>query len=237
MEQDIQLWDYYQKEHKKRLDQNNPRQKHIFNIIKRSLKKDDCILEIGFGNGALLSLLSDVFKTYAADISQDNIERLKGKLEKVKFNLIGIDGKLPYSDNFFSGFIASEVLEHMSNEELELCIEEIERILKPGGIAIITVPAEENLKLSECYCPQCGHIFHKFGHKQAWNENTIKNKFSSFKIIRIGEYFDRFVGKTKTDKILGVFMWLIQTGINYFLKFPNKIYRNRSYVIILNKNE
>lgn len=235
MIEDVNLWDYYQKEGIARLNQNNPRQEYIFRLIKKYIKKGDKVLEIGFGNGALLNLMSFVFKTYAADISQENIERLKSGLSKVNFNQIDVDGKLPYSDNFFSGFVASEVLEHMDDKELELCIKEIERILRPGGIAVITVPAEENFKLSECFCPKCGHVFHKFGHKQVWNKNIIKNKFTSFEIIKIGEYFDRFTGKTKIDKILGKVMWFVQTTLNYIIKFPNKIYRNRSYVIILKK--
>ncbi|HMK20006.1 MAG TPA: class I SAM-dependent methyltransferase [Chitinophagaceae bacterium] len=49
-------------------------------------------------------------------------------------------------DNTFDSVIAFDVLEHLSNDKKAL--EEIKRILKPGGIAILTVPMKDNLKIT-----------------------------------------------------------------------------------------
>jgi SAM-dependent methyltransferase len=45
---------------------------------------------------------------------------------------------LPFPDNFFHGVILSEILEHIDDDVAGL--QEVFRVLKPGGIAAITVP-------------------------------------------------------------------------------------------------
>jgi len=232
---DEKMWEYYQKEYADKLALSYPRQKMIFEKMSKFIKSGGKVLEIGFGEGSLLCILSERFETYGADISEENIRRVKNKTLKIKFKLINIDGKIPYQNEYFDGFIATEVLEHMSDKELLVCADEIYRILKSGGYAIITVPAEEDLKMSECFCPNCGEIFHKYGHKQVWDKNNIKKRFNKFKVISIKEYFNPFVGKTIFENLMGKIMQSIQIFINLFFSFPNKIYRNRSYVIVLKK--
>lgn len=90
--------------------------------------------------------------------------------------------KLLVKDDSLDWFIASEVLEHMTNEELNVCINEIYRTLKKGGLWFITFPANENLKNNECFCPNCWTIFHKVWHKQSFNDKIINTLFIKFKI-------------------------------------------------------
>ncbi len=56
---------------------------------------------------------------------------------------IGKNG-LPYPDNFFDAVILSEVLEHLNFNPLPV-LQEINRILKRGGIVYITTPNQVNL--------------------------------------------------------------------------------------------
>ncbi len=51
---------------------------------------------------------------------------------------------LPYPDNFFDAVILSEVLEHINFNPLPM-LQEINRILKRGGIVYITTPNQVNL--------------------------------------------------------------------------------------------
>lgn len=49
------------------------------------------------------------------------------------------DGKtIPFEDNCFDGILTSEVLEHVFN--LDVVLDELCRVLKPGGKILITVP-------------------------------------------------------------------------------------------------
>jgi SAM-dependent methyltransferase len=56
---------------------------------------------------------------------------------------IGKNG-LPYPDNFFDAVILSEVLEHINFNPLPV-LQEINRILKRGGVMYITTPNQANL--------------------------------------------------------------------------------------------
>ena len=51
---------------------------------------------------------------------------------------------LPYPDNYFDAVIFSEVIEHLNINPLPV-LQEINRILKPGGIVYITTPNQVNL--------------------------------------------------------------------------------------------
>jgi ubiquinone/menaquinone biosynthesis C-methylase UbiE len=228
------LWTYHQTTNQESLLFGNPRQEMLFSVIKKHIQKNGKILEIGFGNGYLLNALSSQYRTYGADISVENIEQMSKKV-KAEFELVSSDGKLPYPDETFDAFVASEVLEHMDDKELVVCIEEAFRILKKGGYAIITIPAEEDLKKNECFCPNCEHVFHKWGHKQYWNKTKIRKVFATFQHMAITEYFNRYTSEKIGDKIFGYVVWGVQTLIGHITSFPNKFVTNRTYVVILRK--
>lgn len=229
------LWDYHQTENADHLIPGYVRQEYILGKINDYLKSGK-VLEIGFGNGYLLGLMDkENYETYGADISKVNVENIREKLQNTKISLMDTDGVLPYDDEYFNGFIASEVFEHMDDKELEISVKEMTRVIKKGAKAILTFPAEENLEYNECFCPQCGIKFHRWGHKQSWNKRKIKDTFRDFEILEIKEYYNRFVGKSKFENSMGIIMQKIQTILNYFIKFPNKIYHNRIYVIVLEK--
>jgi len=62
------------------------------------------------------------------------------KTNKIIIKQIKIEKKLPFEDNMFDVITMLAVLEHL--EYSPLIIKEIERILKPGGKLILTVPSK-----------------------------------------------------------------------------------------------
>ena len=102
--------------------------------------------------------------------------------EKVAYLVAGRLETIPFETGSFDVVIVSEVLEHLTTETMRQALEEIKRILVPGGQIIGTVPCEENLEDATVVCPSCGEVFHKVGHLQ------------SFDIVRmsgdLGAYFD-----------------------------------------------
>ena len=229
--QDQKLWTYHQTDNVNSLFSGHPRQDRIFKKINNIIKAGK-ILEIGFGDGYLLQKLTKKYKCYGADISKENIEQMKNKIKNVDFKQVNTDGKLPYKDNFFDGFIASEVLEHMDDKELNKNIKEIYRVLKPGGKVILTFPADENLRDNECFCPNCGLNFHKWGHKQAWSDNKINKIFRRFKIIQKKKFFVPYIGHNKKELFLGKAVWLIRTILNKVI-----FIEHATYLVVLQKNK
>jgi len=224
------LWKYYQNDNAGVFSGTHDRHNKVVREIKKRLPLHAKVLEVGFGDGYLIKKLSNKYDCYGADISNEVVERIKKEILNVRFETINIDGKLPYEDNFFNGFIASEVLEHMADEELFLCVSEIKRVLKKDGYGIITVPAEENLKESECFCPNCGTVFHKWGHKQFWDVKKIRDVFKGFEIIQIKDYFVRYEGNSVLEKITGYIFYILRNLFNKFNKLPN-----RSYLAVIRK--
>jgi 2-polyprenyl-6-hydroxyphenyl methylase/3-demethylubiquinone-9 3-methyltransferase len=50
--------------------------------------------------------------------------------------------KLPLRDNAFDGVICSSVIEYLHDPKA--CLEELHRVLKPGGVALISVPNRQS---------------------------------------------------------------------------------------------
>ena len=118
---------------------HNQRLNKILKIIPK--EKNLKILDAGCGEGQLLSRIAKIRggELYGADATEVAIETARKKVAGVNFSLQNIDN-LNYDDNFFDVVICTEVIEHISN--YEKAIAELKRILKTGGLLIMTFPNE-----------------------------------------------------------------------------------------------
>lgn len=96
------------------------------------------ILEVGVGGeGGLIYLLKDKNDVYGYDVSDAAIRNcLRFGLNVTKVNLDR--DKLLFEDNSLDVIFALEVFEHFSNPQYAL--EELRRVLKPGGTLLISTP-------------------------------------------------------------------------------------------------
>ncbi len=98
------------------------------------------ILEIGCGEGTLLQLVREGNEVQGVDISQTGVERCRQK----GIPCIHADASnepLPFPNDTFDVAITLETIEHVENPHR--MIWEIKRLLKPGGILLISVPGEK----------------------------------------------------------------------------------------------
>jgi len=95
------------------------------------------ILDIGCGTGANLEMLSQFGAAEGVDVSIDALEfcRQRG-LQNVRQ---GEAEHLPYEDGSFDLVTALDVVEHLDDDVLGL--KEMRRVLRPGGVALMFVPA------------------------------------------------------------------------------------------------
>jgi len=113
------------------------RVRSIFKMI--DIEKDDQVIEIGCGAGNIIEKAPSG-KLFGTDISPSIISKAKHRLNQ-KANLFLSDAQnLPCKDQVFTKVICSEVLEHILDPAAAL--NEIARILKIQGIAIISIPNE-----------------------------------------------------------------------------------------------
>ena len=102
-------------------------------------RKGDRVLEIGCGAGNVIENAS-LGILFGVDISPFILTKAKQKLNEMVHLFQGDAQNLPCKDGGFMQVICSEVLEHLLSPSGAL--NEMARILKPQGVAIISVPNE-----------------------------------------------------------------------------------------------
>ena len=120
---------------------------------------------IGFDQN--VSDLNDVDATLKAMREQGEVP-LSAKSETVKGDALD----LPYCDGSFDCFIASEILEHVPDDNR--AIAELVRVLKPGGALAITVPRW----LPEKVCWLLSDEYHanEGGHIRIYKADELRDK-------------------------------------------------------------
>lgn len=113
-------------------------------VVKRRLKAGaPRCLDIGAGSGDLLKLLRQTWPNLQAEACDYHIERFA--LPGVHIAQLDLNTHpLPYADGSFDLVTCSEVLEHVEN--FRAVLREIHRVLKPGGLMVITTPNVLNMK-------------------------------------------------------------------------------------------
>ena len=165
------------------------------------------ILDVGCGDALPLFILNTLndntrrLKFYGIDISVLNItfaENLKTilKTDNILFS-IGNAEKLPFQDSYFDIVICGEVIEHL--KQPENCLKEIKRVLKNGGVSLISTPngnnpvqcllrmfkkgsATNSLKLLKSHSPE--HI--NVRNIKTWKQIFLSTGFSIIVIRRHG---------------------------------------------------
>ena len=152
------------------------------------------ILDLGCGNGRhVVALASTGFEVIGLDISRTGLALTQQWLNEcgLSARLLQADTRhhLPLMENVIEGLISTQVIHHAYRAEVLLAIAEIHRILKPGGVAFVTVPCRahsqrKSMKVERhTYLPLDGseaglphHIFSK---------QRLRRAFRSFNIHEI----------------------------------------------------
>lgn len=103
------------------------------------------ILDAGCGDARFLGLLQDRGYTnlYGIDYSERAIAFARLILPKVQFEIADLS-RMPYADNSMDVIFCIETVEHLKPETISGIIAEFKRVLKPGGMLVITVPSLKN---------------------------------------------------------------------------------------------
>ena len=104
-----------------------------------SQKPSASLRDLGCGTGTFLGALGQGGYT---DLMGCDGHEFKGT-SRFKFVKADLNAKLPFKDAQFAIVTAIEVIEHLENPRH--LVREIFRILKPGGLAIITTPNTESI--------------------------------------------------------------------------------------------
>jgi len=113
----------------------------IFQTLESDLPdwSDKKILDVGCGTGAILKQLGNPDKNVGIDLALEAISFCQERgLNNVRQGDIGA---LPFADASFDAVICSSVLYHQWVGDIEGAVREMHRVLRPGGVMLINVPA------------------------------------------------------------------------------------------------
>ncbi len=212
----------------------NVENNHWWHIHKRAIVHDFIerlvepgkVLDIGAGTGKILSELKDKgWQIMGIDGEKEAVKWSKKR--GVKIMQACLEKKLPFKENSFDLVLSLDVLEHLGKDSNAL--KEINRVLKPKGIALITVPAYHWL---------FNYWDKMLGHKRRYSTQSLKKiiNLKGFRIEHLGyfsmfifplallvRFFKKLLGKTQTSDFQTTPLSLVSTPViklfNYLERF------------------
>lgn len=108
--------------------------------LKYYVIENDKVLDFGCGNGRLSELFKGMKISYfGVDVSEKLIEIAKTRYQKEKFLLMN-DMPLPFQDEYFNKIFSLAVFHHIPTDKIrKLYLNELKRVLKPGGLLVLSV--------------------------------------------------------------------------------------------------
>ena len=153
----------------------------IISYVKKRVPICGEVLDFGCGPGHLMEhLINKGIACSGLDFSGSSVTEVKKKfgnnpLFHGALAVKSLPSALPDASQDIIFFI--ETIEHLLPEHLESTLKEFFRLLKPGGIIVITTPHDENLNAKKVICPDCGAIFHRVEHLRSYTVPSLKELF------------------------------------------------------------
>jgi ubiquinone/menaquinone biosynthesis C-methylase UbiE len=115
---------------------------HLLKDFIERLPEKSKVLDAGCGAGIPISqLLSEHFEVTGVDFSEAQVERAKKNVPNAKF-LCEDMTKLNFPENTFDGITSYYAIIHIPREEHGSLLTNFHRMLKPGGLALLCLGAE-----------------------------------------------------------------------------------------------
>ena len=137
LEEELDIWgEYHAHRHQMRYDL-------VADMVRKHVPRTGSVLDVGCGAALVADKLGDLPLDYVGlDYGGHHIEFAAEKLRTgpplaVKRRFVRGDAEhLPFRDNLFDVVVMSEVIEHLLRPEL--AVWEIARVLRPGGVLVLT---------------------------------------------------------------------------------------------------
>lgn len=141
------------------------------------------VLDYGSGAGHLTMRLAQAgIRCSACDYSPASVEELNRNLAgNVFFSGCEWLRELPSAmagGSFGTAFLV-ETMEHLLPEWRVHTLQEVWRLLRPGGYIVVTVPFSENLGAAKVICADCGAVFHRVQHVASFDVRSLASAMSA----------------------------------------------------------
>ena len=109
----------------------------------RPLAADDTLLDFGAGTGCFAGEMAQRCRAFALDSYPESLAKLRRCFPADRVLEPSADGRVPLADASIDCVTALDVLEHLERDAA--AVAEFRRVLRPGGLAVVTVPASMRL--------------------------------------------------------------------------------------------
>lgn len=118
------------------------------------------VLDYGAGSGLHVELWETIFpgaELHFCDVSSVAMEKFKAKYPRYgdRYSLVG-ENQSSRSDGTFDVIVSVEVMEHI--EDLVIYLQDIRRLLKPGGLFVWTTPCANRLSIEHIFSLITGRV-------------------------------------------------------------------------------
>ncbi|HII72740.1 TPA: class I SAM-dependent methyltransferase [Candidatus Woesearchaeota archaeon] len=169
-----------------------------FREFLRLLKNHDVkrVLDLGCGTGRhSLGLAKAGYEVHSCDISRTGVKMTKAWLGeyglKNKSRIFSCYEKFPFKDGFFDAVLSTQVIHHNYHDKVLFCIREITRVLRPGGLAFITVAARKTGYRSHDAKKVAPHTYIPLDGPEKglphfiYNKTLMRKDFKGFRILEL----------------------------------------------------
>ena len=191
-----------------------PRSAYLQHLIARHFppERDAAIIDLGCGHGALLQ--------QAARAGYRNLRGVDASPQQVamaaRLGIAGVDqGDLGetlagLSDGSQAAVISFDVIEHFTKDETVDFVDQVRRVLQPGGRWIIHVPNGES--------PFGGRSrYGDFTHEQAFTRGSLTQLLLASGFSSVACYEDAPVGHGAKSRLRALLWRLVRLGLRFLL--------------------
>lgn len=138
----------------------------LLSILPNDIEK---IADIGCGPGLLARKIPSFYKLICIDLDKKILASID------RYKALGSITDIPLKDHSVELIVAMDILEHLSDTELEKAVSELARV--SSKYVYIQTPHNENLSFGQYLCLTCNKISHINHHKQSFDYQRLKELF------------------------------------------------------------
>jgi len=189
-----------------------------YEFVKGQIEPDSTILEVGCGAGYGSHYLSKSCKEIIGiDVEKEAIDHAQAKYTTANCSFKEYNGSnIPYDDNYFDFIVSFQVIEHVDNDAA--FVNELKRVLKPGGAAFITTP-NKTYRLKPGQKPW--NRYHKREYYPKELENVLRKIFSDVKVW--GVFGNDEITKIEFNRVKTGFLLSIVARLQIRRFIPEKL--------------
>jgi ubiquinone/menaquinone biosynthesis C-methylase UbiE len=124
------------------------------------------IIDVGCGNGIITNELAKTWDVTGLDSSEAALQQVT--CQTIQASAMDI----PLPSGNFDLVLSSEMLEHLTDDELSEAVSELKRLSRK--YLMISVPNREHLEDSFSLCPTCSYVFNACHHVQSFSKKRLE---------------------------------------------------------------